>query len=214
MRNHLRSLLLQTPIETVAERSITHCHVPHVHSIVLAVGPPMVRMFVAEPGHPLAGNFRGTLYDAQSVAFHDHHCGLRLDVLTGRLLNWTVAPTASGEIHVTRYRYRSRIATGAMCFAADGPVRLATVDYRLMPYGDHIELAATDVHTTGVPADEWAAWVVTERPSVRRPDDSVCYSTADLTASTGDGLYQPMSVSDLRRLLRAVGVFTQEGLNA
>lgn len=192
--------LLKTNLHEILSKSRLHCHARNVHSIMLLEAPgKTIRLFVAEPSHPLAQNYPERFSAGMSVGFHAHHCDLTIVALRGKILNWTVVP--GNEFEVTEFAYRSELRGERPGFERRGTVGLRTVDQRHLTFGDSVFMHAAQLHTVAAVPGHWAAWLVFDG----RDDANyspACYSTSELERETLDDLYKPVSEDQLDTLLR------------
>lgn len=182
--------------EESLQRSLSHCHVRGVDSIVLAEDADtgeLVRVFWANPDHELYHNW--TLFGKDlSLALHPHHCDLRLELIFGSVTNVVVTlRDGDGIFKFNAWDYVSGIANPTGSFEkAGGSMVLAGVQLRVLLHGvpDHMDHA--DIHTVYVPKGQSAAWLVHEGPSHGREKPRRCYSNNDLTKFKFEDHYKPL----------------------
>lgn len=205
---HLVNHLLKSNLAEIMAKSCRNCHVMGMHSIMLSECPgKTIRLFVADPSNELWKNHH-CIKEPQSIAFHSHHCQLTLSCTRGSLMNVVGKLSGGPDTHpfppkaVTAYRYTSAIRNGTGGFEALRQTNVWLGKETATAHEDEsIFMEASVLHTVATPKNEWAAWLVFE--GKEDPDyDSTCYSNANLSMSSLDGLYGKFnSVDEVRHLL-------------
>lgn len=173
---------------------LRNCHVPNVTSLVLRerLSPQegMVRIFYAEPNHPLQYLYR--VGGEFNVAAHNHRQDLSLEVLFGTVDNWILTEREESPKRLAEYSFNSGIL-GEMSVAI---LRLLEVDITRysMFLGRPFDMLASHIHTVTV-ASRSAAWVV--REGALSPAPTLAYNKMGWKPSV-EGLYIPMSDQELR----------------
>ena len=177
----------------LSQGSIKNCHARGVYSILLREDP-IERLFVTTPEHEM---WAVDEHDVPAtIAFHSHHCDLRLETIRGEFANvtWT---RAGREFRFAGYMFDSKIMGGDGKFLPLGP----TVYHDRAPLrqvvdaGQRVVMGASEIHSVLVPKGEVAAWLVTEADE--DPNYSpIAWSTQDLTRFDAEGLYLPMTDSE------------------
>jgi hypothetical protein len=185
----------------IAAKSLRNCHAEGLDSIMFDDTPEdRVRCFVAHESHNLYRNSAG---NKLSVAFHSHHCDVKLVPIFGEV--WNVSTIgANGGLVYQAYEYHSEITNGSGSFKRAHE----DLDWRVRLVGHELtrpfQMAAKDVHTVFVPADKSAAWFVYE--GAEDPDyNGLAWSNDDLGKFDFSPLYKPMSVEYLTALLGKIG---------
>lgn len=197
---------LRSNITEVLSKSLMNCHVKGLHSIMLAEMPgKTIRLYVTSKDHELWKNMR----DDQSVAYHPHHCDLTLHCVFGSLANITVRVGGEagqyGNFLSNKYLYHSAITEGKMGFEHLGMDILSQAKSQVIGLNEHIFMRAHEVHTVFCVKDTVNAWLVyegKEDPNYK----AYCWTSADLTNASSEGLYQKLTAQDLDRLMDSIGV--------
>lgn len=195
--------------EQILLNAVRNCHAVGLNSIVLLNEPGrLIRLFVAHEGHTLHHNLdpqqnpsiNGGAKTAMSIAYHPHHCDIILEVVRGWIVNrWLDHAVTDPKIprNLTTWRYRSHLRGEKPGFEKLGPVYgRAEGHWRMLHVRDTLELKASDVHTVGAAANYCPAWLVYEGAE-DLDYDPLCYSNADLSTWTGDGMYIKMSPAEI-----------------
>lgn len=173
--------------ELALKRSLKHCHIKGLHSVVLSEAPDgsLVRVFYATREHEL-------LWPGD-IAYHTHHCDLSFAVLGGTVVNWTPpterSPTRSVQ-QVCNYKFSSVIRDGQGGFERVGEPFNAVSVHEYFSAGDTFTMKAEVYHSVTVPQLSEAAWMLVEGEEDEN-FESVVYSPLDLDSWTADGLYEP-----------------------
>jgi hypothetical protein len=194
--------LLKCNSKEVLSKSLLHCHVKKLHSIMLLDHPgKTIRMFVAEPGNELWKN--DDIRANQSLAYHSHHCELTLTCIYRSFANKILT---QGHVEdIPEFEYQSKIKTGKVGFKKLGRKFFGVVKRTELMAGDSVFMKASDIHTVSVPKNTWAAWLVFEGREDKNYS-SKCYSYTDLEKTKLAGLYKPMDKTQLKRLLKNIGL--------
>jgi len=197
--------LLRCNTEQIVARSLAHCHTPNLHSIMLLECPgKTIRMFVAEPGNKLWGNFPRHVKQDQSIGFHAHHCELTFVPVTDCVYNWRVKKAGpEAGLRTNEYLYRSKIEQGEIGFKLLGCAGIETESMAEMEVGKSYYMPAEQMHTIAVHRGTWSAWMVFEGRENPQHDKHT-FTTQDLSGSSFEGLYQPMSQTRILELLSCV----------
>lgn len=190
---------------------LAHCHARGLYSIVLQT-TPMVRLFYAAPDHALHRNQTGRV-----VGFHAHHCNLNLIPVFGEITNvfgqrQNLRPTAKDyaehKVVDTRAFWYQSVITGGVRSGAG--FRAMSTDIHTIrvwprPMHDAMIMDAGALHTINLVRGQDAAWIVFEgaedpfyRPVTYAP---LC---VDLTRASFEGMYQPMTEDEIRKVLARV----------
>lgn len=180
-----------------------NCHVAGMHSVVIGntTDDKLIRMFVAEENHELWRNTTDNMMkdsnNGLSIALHGHKTDITLIPLTGQVSNLIVTHNQhKGQLiltpHMKAWEFKSHILGQGGEFVEVGypqPEHLC-IDDSLLEYP--VTLKSYQMHTIHVPKGETASWLIIE--SGRYHDNaSICYSNADLSNWSSEGLYQPIS---------------------
>ena len=207
---HAKVICSGNTIENIASRSLSNCHVPGLHSLVLDATPgTMVRMFYAAGDHSLWLNEvrDGKFVHDMSLAMHGHHCDLDLVPIVGHFQNITTRIAQDlhqSDILLDSFKWTSYINTGKGNFEPTGTERL------LKPVSNIYEdrracMRADDLHTVFVERNTEAAWLVFE--GREDPDyNALSYSNVDLGKFTTDGLYHKMTAKTTENILKFCGL--------
>lgn len=198
---HFVDHMLEINMDEIVEKSLMHCHLENVHSIVLREKPEKtIRIFIAEPGNLLHKNTPSGMFRGQSVAFHSHHCDLTILPLTEYVTNMiAIKDDSFSNIGVNKYRYKSKIKTGKIDFEKDGLDNFFVSRLDMRKFEAQI-MRAKDIHTIYVPKNTFAAWAVFEGKEDLNYDNS-CWSTSDLDTMNFNNLYKPMTKEKIIELL-------------
>lgn len=181
-----------------AFNAIKHCHVKHLHSIMLHDAPGnRLRIFFADQWHPLNQNTEGKSF---SLAIHAHHCDVTLHGLFGNAENrrHALVPNPNGTFE--KLIYTSKIRGENPGFKKTGEFFDAPlVERKHLCNG--VALQAYELHTIFVPGFEQAAWVVMEGTEDERYS-SVAYSNNQVWNAAE--LYEPMSVNEVLTALNYI----------
>jgi hypothetical protein len=177
-----------------------NCHKQGLHSLVLTerrdeiVG--MTRVFWAAKGHSMKHLIAG---DDFNLLPHNHRQAIKLELLWGEVSNYAFAPCNRDDwpdYPLYEYKFSSAIADDGMAVEKTKFQWMWEVDKASVGTGKGaVELEAHSVHTVVV-RSETAAWVVYEGPVSKMP--SLCYSLKPDLKLSSQGLYIPMSKSDIR----------------
>lgn len=186
--------------------ALMHCHVRGLASVMLHDEPGnRVRLFYATTEHEMWRN-EHPLTREMNLAVHPHHCDLTLALVFGRVCNtrFVALPSEAGDFH--ECRYDSAINGGAGGLARTGKTFVLQKVQQgwLYPSGDRMR--ADELHSIYVPKGEQAAWLVlegNENPSYQ----PVCYTRNPVFDPAG--MYQPMELVDVERLLRDAAFFRE-----
>lgn len=177
--------------ELSLEKSLLHCHVRGMHSIVLGKdGEDFIRIFVATPLHQLIGIGKG-------IAFHNHHCDLEFHHVSGIMYNHklslNVRPSSGGDFFDC-FKFNSPITKEDKgSFVKYGDTSLWSMvkrdDFILQENDNFFHMDKKEVHSVTCPKGEFSVWLIKE--SNHDPEHQcLTYSTQDLTKWTDRGLYQ------------------------
>lgn len=181
----IKSLYLRNK-ELALEKSLKHCHVRGVHSIVLDENKDgkMIRLFYATPSHKLD----------TPVAFHCHKTDLTLFKIFGEIHHLLFTQNQRQEFK--RYIFESAI-TGKGEFKSSGKQYKDVSLTALSPYQF---LKGETYHSITVPAKEQAAWLVLEGED-NANYDHVVFSQQDLNKWTAENLYQKFDKLELQETI-------------
>ncbi len=184
--------LWRTNREQILRNSLSNCHAVGVNSIVLLDEPGRrIRLFTATKNHELYRNGPLSLSE-MSVAFHPHHCDIDIEVIKGPIINRIFRIDENGPLRLTAWRYHSKLRGEQPGFEEIGPVHGFGSRMYLLDEGHVSEMKSTDIHTIVTGISSMPAWLIYE--GAEDPNyQPVCYSDADLTQWTGEGMYQPMT---------------------
>ncbi len=194
---------------------VKNCHCRGVDSIVLRESP-MVRVFITRPDHAL---WQNTLPHIFSVGFHPHATNIEIEVIHGQISN--VEPgfvhkpdkpslLMPGKIkdlaqidslldrsNFRRYRFDSFLRGGLGGFQDMDVVFHVSHFNRKLETGAKLSLHGRHLHTIHVEKGQEVAWVI--REGAANPNfEPICWSNAPLTEWTADGLYIPMTTTELK----------------
>jgi hypothetical protein len=187
----------------LSKGSLKHCHAYGLHSIILREDP-IVRLFVTSPNHDLWRTDEDLV--PTTIAFHSHHCDLRLEGVTGSFFNvmWEDGP---GCHRFYGYTFESKIRGRSGRFRALGPTVYHDRSIYRIRYerggGWSVNMQAQDIHSVLVPKGETSAWLVTESTEDVNYNP-VAWSLQDLTMFTPTGMYAPMANAEASRLIEIV----------
>ncbi len=195
--------LLDNNKQEILSRSIMHCHLKGLHSIMLLESPgKTIRLYVVDDPTSISKNTHDHLLAGHplTLAFHPHHCNLTLICIAGEIQNWCIQswnPSFGDHVlYLHSWKYQSQILTGEMGFTKMGEVSMASRIPQDLTPGQAVFMDAKEIHTVSCAVP--SAWIVME--GQEDPTyESVCYSNNDIVVD--QDLYQPMSEEDLMRLL-------------
>jgi len=163
-----------------------------------------IRLYVADVDHELWKNDdRGFDNGTMTLGFHPHHCNLALHCVHGLVINQSVVKDIDGRWIFNQFYYHSKIngSSEESSFESEGYVQFEPSRRSAIGAGESLYLHASEIHTVFVHGGKSAAWLVYE--GLEDPDYMpYCYSSADLTNSSLDGLYQKPYEEDIIRLLK------------
>lgn len=204
--------LWRTHQAEIIQKSIMHCHVRGLHSIMLLDSPEkLIRLFVADAGNEMYFNKRDNFTKMpMSIGFHPHHCDLTLYCIKGDFINWTVTDNIK-ENDITKfpakkYLYTSKIKDENGGFKKIEDCFLKTIKTTMILEQDSVFLPANTIHTISCEPNKVTAWLVfegKEDPNYK----PYCWSNTDLENINLSDLYQKPTVYDIQRLLNLVGLF-------
>ena len=201
---HLVEHQIENHLETLAQKSLLHCHAPHVHSLMILDSPEQrIRLFVAERPHNLWRNFRGHYL---SVGYHPHHCKVTLLVNSGTIYNLKARFTVAEHGKYTRFRYESKVKGDNITFVPDGKFYHNGIQVEPMLEGQSCSMYASELHTVGIKEGAGASWFVFEG----QEDKSYvpqCFSNVELDKEDFSHLYKPMTQQRYLELLKSVDLF-------
>jgi hypothetical protein len=173
-----------------------NCHKHGLHSLVLTerrdeiVG--MTRVFWAAKGHSMKHLIAG---DDFNLLPHNHRQAIKLELLWGDVSNYAFAPCDRDDWPLYEYQFSSAITDGDMAVEKTKFQWMRVTERSSVGTGEWaIVLEAHSVHTVVVHS-ETAAWIVYEGPVSKMP--SLCYSFKPDLKLSSQGLYIPMSKSDI-----------------
>lgn len=198
--------------EMVLEKSLKHCHVKGMHSLMLDdTHGKIVRMFYTVEDHQLFHNLRES-----HLAIHPHHCDLKIECLRGSLENLyfdevskqalELEPSGMKNVYQSSmWLYNSKIADGEIGFSKVCNSLLEFKGRDVLYKGDELFLSAKDLHTVIVPKFYESAWIIKEG---KEDEDynSFCYTVIpNIKPSIMDfsGYYQKYeSIEEVKRDLQ------------
>lgn len=191
-------------------QSYLHCHSKNLHSIILGHNTEgnVVRMFVADIGHELEHNsLTGIQQGKQTLTLHDHKTDITIYPIMGEIHNVFVedsTETSSDSIEVgfNTYSYHSAIVEDTGKFISLDKVQKLSID--MARVSQPIFIPHDQLHTICV-TSVCASWVVVEGNPINKAQQ-VCYSSADLSDWTDEGMYVPMT-SDQEENLKDIFFF-------
>lgn len=183
--------------EEILNRSLLHCHIKGMHSIMLLESPgKTIRLYISEPNTNLIkaeGN-------KHPLAIHGHHCNLTLEVVKGLLYNYRykLCDPREGDL-IMMWNYQSKILTGKMRFkeCVKHYLRLDHID--VLTYKMTTSMLANELHTVSVLEDDYTAWLVYEGLEDKEYD-SYCYTNLNPNNSIDD-LYIKPTEMEIKLLL-------------
>lgn len=188
---------LRTNKELILQKSLRNCHVQGLHSIVFSeYDSKLTRLFLATREHTLWQNLPEMRDQPLTVAFHPHHCDNVFVGIAGTFINRLIYKSSSDDVAsivLDKYLYHSQIRDGKSGFELLEK-RLIFTEYETRRITKHNKflLRANDIHTVGVEAGTFAAWLIDEDKENPKYQP-VCYSNADPNLTLGNNLYQPFS---------------------
>lgn len=186
--------------------ALMHCHVRGLASVMLHDEPDnRVRMFYATEEHEMWRN-NYPLSDEMNPAVHPHHCDLMLLLIFGRVCNtrYIALPNSDGEFKQCRYDSAINGGAGGLTPTGETFAMQKVQQAWLYPTGE--KMRADELHSIYVPKGEQAAWLVLEGNS--DPDyKPICYTRNPTFSAVG--MYQPMEVVEVERLLRDAAFFRE-----
>jgi hypothetical protein len=200
----------------ILRRSLFNCHARGLDSYVLGEGAhgELIRVFWAGPdgGNQNQHSLRIRSPDSEylQLAVHSHHCDLDFTLIYGTMINVRAkeAEYGCGNKELKKWVFRSKIAGvkdagfEKECYS-DGRQRSGFFRFDcdfLTEENRKTSMKANDLHTVFVPACSEAMWLVKEHPTTfGRESTKICYSNADLSNFSFDGLYQPMEDNKFNR---------------
>lgn len=205
MDKHKIASEIRDNFDFVLANGLKNCHAFGLHSLVLeknlATGD-LRRIFIARDWHELWQNefdrFGKYPKFNLSVAIHPHHCGVKLAVVEGSIINYECVEGKGFEL--AEFLYSSPITGQAGFFARRRRASLQMAMETRIGENDSISLLPRQLHTVFVEKGQTAAWVVEESGEdltyVPR-----CFSNADLEYFSFDGMYRPMSEKTLMSII-------------
>ena len=149
---------LHTNRKEIIERSLLHCHVQGLHSIILMEAPgKTIRIYITDQNHGL--------YKPGALALHPHHCQLTLNVVYGELRNIIYKidmDSADGAVEYDKYLYKSHILDDEMAFMKVGSDFLKVKTNKLLRTGDSDFMKSSEIHTVVCSANTVNGWFVFE----------------------------------------------------
>lgn len=206
--HHLIKHLIENNMDEIVAKSILHCHVKGLHSIMLLEAPgKTIRLYIANNDHDLARNLldkKGMPTQELSLSFHPHHCNLTLHVVKGTLINYEMERASVLDADAGLYRkhlYKSKITEGEMKFSFIQESALKLHKATRIHTGEALSMYAEAIHNVAVEAGSIAAWLVYEG---KENEDYIpyCWSNTDLNKVRSEGLYIPASEFEIMELLR------------
>jgi len=200
-------------LEYISDRSYRNCPIIGVDSVFLdrgAVHGKLTRMFVASRNHGLWKNL-SPIGHKMSVGFHGHHCDVTLKPFLGEVWNVkpdflpaynsaNLNPKTCHTFWVKSYKYdRDKEKIGRGIFS-DTKDEMICIDSSMRHLKNDLSMSATDLHSIYVPRDRTAAWIVKEGAESEEGEEYT-WSNDDLENFDWAGIYQPMSVDYLKRLI-------------
>jgi hypothetical protein len=163
------------------------------------------RVFIAHPHHQLGHNSVGNPYT--SVAYHNHHCAVYLEVLQGEITNIT-ARRGSKKVYnmiVDSYQYYSPLSN------SNEPPRFELIEKDVFIYTtasdfkvkERVLLNPEQFHTIYVKAGKMAVWSVTELKRFNSPVP-LAYTKTDLTKFDFNKINTPMTDKEYNKALEYV----------
>jgi len=145
-----------------------------------------------------------------SVAIHPHHSNFEFAVLTGTITNVEFGDEMSPisawghAISLPKWKWTSAILNGQAGFELvdnDSVIYLGECP-RYLP-GQRFSMLAADMHTVYVPYETEAMWMIREITSIQ-PPPPYCWSNADLSKWTAEGLYQKFDAYELEEIIEKI----------
>lgn len=195
--------LFEANKELAIKKSLMHCHVRGLHSVVLSEGVDgkLIRMFVATQTHLMTG--------ADSLAFHTHHCDITLVPVVGEFTNLvlTEGSRSSKNKRFKKFRFQSPLKTGSKESGSfkslNSDAWCGVVPTTFHAEGPSVTLKASEFHSVSVPPNTAAAWLVVEgEEDPERPD--YVLSNERLQDWTAENFYKPFDTPTLGELVAFV----------
>lgn len=196
--------------------SLMNCHVPGVHSLILDKDDNgfYTRMFITDRDHTLWKNQCGITnkkWDDLSVAIHPHHCDIEIYVIRGIFWNVefslkTKRGVEKDEVELGRWEWVSEIKnTGKGGFEPFGTQKLVKTNVRYLPEKQFHKMKSDELHTVFISKGQICAWIIQESEA-SVPNTGTCYSNADLSKWTPEGLYQKPTLDDLNEIITPLNI--------
>lgn len=186
----------------LSKGSLRNCHAQGMHSILLREDP-IVRMFVTTSDHEMWRTDEHQI--PTTIAFHSHHCDIRLEAVHGEFANITWL-RGGREFRFHGYRFNSKINGGDGQFESLGPTvyhdRVPS-QLTVKPGSPPVNMEASEIHSVVVPKGKVSAWLVTESTEDLNYSP-IAWSTQDLTKFTPKNLYLPISHEEASILVDSV----------
>lgn len=207
LRHHLDALDNGTSGAT----GFSNCHVRGLHSIMLHNEPAnRIRLFFTTTDHELWKN--GIWSEEMSLAYHPHHCDVRLVGVHGSVFNHELmlsgaaAGLSGGRQELTMCKYHSAIngGHGRLVDTGHKTNRYAVASTLINQYEHGLFLPAKVLHSIYVGRHERVAWLVFE--GKEDPDYyPVCYTNnPNFDTEINDDMYVPMSKEQMYEALAYV----------
>lgn len=208
LRHHLDALDNGTSGAT----GFSNCHVRGLHSIMLHNEPEnRIRLFFTTRDHELWKN--GMWSEEMSLAYHPHHCDVRLVGVLGSVFNHKLklldmtADLRANMQELTVCKYHSAISGGRGQLIDTGQkISKYSLSSSLINQHEHgLFLPAKELHSIYVGRYERVAWLVFE--GKEDPDyHPVCYTNnPNFDTKVNDDMYVPLSKELMYETLAYVG---------
>lgn len=140
---------LQDPKNESIKKSINHCHVRGMFSLVVGGNEfgKLTRVFISE-----------NKLKPFDVQLHTHRYPIKLTVLKGDITHHEAIVDPKSNISISKYSYKSPL-NGGNGLGYDGEVNIRCSEYK-MPIGSSTKLSTKDHHTMS--CSKGSMWIVEE----------------------------------------------------
>lgn len=202
--------LIRENMDEILENSLFDCHVKGLHSIYFIRKPEQsLRLFIKTPGCDITANNPHMIRENKmSVAIHQHHCNISLNVWCGQLLNWVVVPsTEQPEFLLKSFEFDSAIKGKGQFKKGPANCFFRTERLEFLRPNDRAYMKGYEYHTVSAPREGFTAWFVMQGRE-QGDYDTTCFSNADLTQESFKGMYWRPSEHEVLTMLERIGLYS------
>lgn len=207
--NWFKDHYIKFDLNKITQQSLAHCHCKNLHSIVLDHNSfGLIRLFYSDNSDLWKNEFNGQFLHEMSIAIHPHHCGITIIPLFGEINNYLFCKSKLAKpnaIELNSFKYQSPITKNIGHFEKVGQTSLVCIESKIIENNYHLLMGSHELHTVFVPKNQQAAWIIYEFGEDKEYD-STCYSNADLTKFSFDGLYQKITKNKVKEILFDCGL--------